>query len=147
MLLTIVMMVAAAVLSAVTGALVFGFSGFSGTVIFGITKAIILMCPIVFALISVGNCVLVYTRKSSYTIAIYLVGWIVWSLLLQIPAMLLPGMDWMIQLDLTSAAKLVSNYAVSGEGNIVITMVFSMVVIVVTNILGLIKYKATDFDF
>jgi len=145
--LTVLMLFGSAVFSIIIGAVVFGFGGFTGAVLLGTVKCIIMMLPILVSLIAAGHCVLAFTKKTSATIAFYLVGLIVWSLVLEIPAMLIPNMEWLLQLDFASSIKAAAQYAMNADVKILIPMLFSFVLIAGTYVLGVIRYKTTDFDF
>lgn len=145
--LTVLMLVGTAVINIIIGGIVFGFGGFTGTVLLGTLKGIIMMLPILIALIGTAHCVLAFTKKTSAAIAFYLVGLMVWSMVLQIPAMLIPGMRWLMELDFVSSVKVVGQYAMGADVKIMVPMIFAIILIAGTYVLGVIKYKATDFDF
>lgn len=145
--LTIVMLIGFLVLNVIIGGILFGFGGFSAALFLTIIKGFLLTMPILIAFITLGHCIVAFSKRTSYAIAIYLVGLIVWSLVLQIPAMLIPRLEWLMQLDLMSAPKLVAQYAVNGSASIAVPMIFSIILIVGTYVLGLARYKTTDFDF
>lgn len=145
--LTVLMMVGTSVINIIIGGIVFGFSGFTGTVLLGTVKSIIMMLPILISLIGTAHCVLAFTKKTSATIAFYLVGLTVWSLVLQIPALLMPKMGWLLQLDFSSSIKTAAQYAMNADVKIMVPMIFSFLLIAGTCVFGAIKYKATDFDF
>jgi len=145
--LTVLMLVCTSVINIIIGGIVFGFGGFTGIVLLGTVKNIILMLPILISLIGTAHCVLAFTKKTSTTIAFYLVGLTVWSLILQIPALLIPGMEWLLQLDFSSSIKMVGQYAMNADVKIMVPMIFSFLLIAGTYVFGMIKYKTTDFDF
>lgn len=153
LILTVLMLLSFIILSGVVGAAMFGFAGFSGALLVEIIGAIVRMLPILMAFICIGHCIIAFTKRSSYTIAIYLVGTMVWALILQVLAMLRPGMQWLMQLELMSAVGAVTGFsslngqiALSG-GQLIVPMVFSLILIVGSLAVGMNRYKRLDFDF
>ena len=148
-LLTMVSAVLYAVLTCLSGGLVFGFSGFSLALFGQVVKGLLFMMPIVAGLTALGYCLMVVLKKTSYTIAAYLVGMIVWTMVLQIFAMLIPGMNWLMQLDLMSALGIAAEVAAgtAASSSLMIPMIFSVVLLVGCTVFGIYRYKTTDFDF
>lgn len=145
--LTIVMLLSFSLFSMAIGGIVFGLDGFTSAVVFGAVKALLLMFPVLLALLSVGHCIMALTKKISATIAIYLVGLSFSGLIMQVPAMLFPKLEWVTELDLTGSITTVAQYAMDSKVKIMVPMVFSLILIVGTYIFGTIRYKTTDFDF
>jgi len=144
---TIAMLIGAGILAFIVGGILFGFGGFSAAVIVQVLKAMIFMLPILLAFIALGYCITALTKKTSYTIAIYFVTLLVWSVVIQLPAMLIPGMGWLMDLDLMNSLKTAAQYAGGADVSLAVPMVFSIILMIGSGVLGLIKYKTTDFDF
>lgn len=145
--LTVMMVIGLLIAAAVVGGVVFGFGGFSGALVLKMAKGAVMMLPILTAIIAVGYCIMTFMKKTSYTIAIFLVGLVVWSLILQIITSIKPEMEWIMQLNLMNTLDIVGEYLTKGDVKIMISMLFSLIILVGTYILGLIRYKNTDFDF
>jgi len=144
---TIAMLIGTGILAAIVGSVLFGFGGFSAALIVQVLKAIIFMLPILLAFIGLGYCITALTKKTSYTIAFYFVILLVWSIVIQVPAMLIPGMSWLMALDLMSSLKTAAQYAAGADVSLAVPMVFSIILLAASGVTGLIKYKTTDFDF
>lgn len=147
MLFTVLMLLGFLVLGGVIGGLFYGFGGFNSA--FCIKTSIILglQMPIYLAFICLGHFIMAFCKRSSYTIATYIVGLFVWTFVLQMLAMAIPGLGWIMRLDLMSAATVVTQYQTAVAADVVTPLIFSAIIIVVTMGLGSYKYKTTDFDF
>ena len=145
--LTLVMLICFVVFSVIAGGIMLGFGGFTGAVLMGVAKALLLMLPVMLAMIGVGYCVMTFTKKTSATIAVYLIGITVSGLAVQLPMVLFPKAEWISQLDLTSSIGTLAQYGIRAEGEIMVPLVFSAILIAGTYILGVVRYKTTDFDF
>lgn len=147
LILTVVMLVGFTIFGAVIGGILFGFGGFTAAVFMEIIKTSVLLLPVLGAVIALGYCIMAFVKKTSYTISIFLVGALVWSLILQVLAMLVPRWEWILQLDLMSAVKMIGQYAANADVSIMIPMVFSVILLVGSYVIGSLKYSRTDFDF
>lgn len=131
--------------STIAGGIAFGLGGYSLGMVFDLFKGLLLILPVMIAFI--GHCILAWTKRCSYTIVIYLVGLIVWAMITQIMAIIMPYLEWLTQLDLMSAMGQLITYQTLSFIQIIVLLVFSAILIVISLGLGIYKYKTTDFDF
>lgn len=147
LILTLISLIAFAVISMVTGTITFGFGGLGAGRMLMLVKGILLMLPMLAACVCVGHCIMAFTKRNSYTISIYLVGMLVWSMVLQGVAFLVPSLAWVLNMDLTGTMGRMLSYPQLSSTELLAPLVFSAVLIVGTTLLGGYKYSKTDFDF
>jgi ABC-type transport system involved in multi-copper enzyme maturation permease subunit len=145
--LTLLMLLVLALTLSLSGGLLYGFAGFTGDVIGKVLCTFLLQMPIYLALICLGHFLLVFTKKSSRTIAIYLIGLFALDAVLQIFLIIRPQWVWLANLDLVGALNRVAGYQVLPVKDIVMSLVFAGVVAIVTFMVGMLRYQTTDFDF
>jgi|GEM_PF-1178223 len=146
-LLTIVIVLVYIIGSVLIGSLFFGFGGL-GAAFWKQTLIIAaLQFPINLAFICLGHCIMAVSRKTSHTIAIYLVGLLVWSVILQLISMTIPGAQWLMNFDLMNAMTVMANYQSYTRADIIMPQVFSLAVIAASLGIGVYRYQKTDFDF
>lgn len=96
--------------SSVLGILLYGFGGFNLTFLFRILAQIILSMPLYLGMIAISYCLLVFTKKTSFTITAYMIG------LLFIPSFtyqiyeFFPNAKWLKLCDPLSAFSMLSRF-------------------------------------
>ena len=131
----------------VVGGAFFGFQGYTGANLLSVVTGITLMIPILLAFVAAGYCIVVFTKKTSATIAMYIIGVLVWGVIMQLAMLIFPAKQWISNLDLIGAIGRMMKYQTLTTSNILIPIGFGVAVIIVTMIIGLYKYQKTDFDF
>jgi len=98
------------VVSMLLGVILFGFKGFS-TLYFGrLLGQIVLSLPLFLGMIGIGYCLLVFTRRSSITIAAYIVGMLFFPSLTYSLYQIFPSAKWLQICDPLSAFSVVSRF-------------------------------------
>lgn len=98
------------VISLVTGSILFGFGGFSMTLLLEIILQILLSIPLYIGMIAIGNLILVFAKKTSITIATYLIGIIVFPSFTYQLYQLFPRSEWLKLCDPLSAFSMISRF-------------------------------------
>ena len=96
--------------SLVTGTILFGFGGFTLNFIVSIFLQILLSLPLYIGMIASGNCLLVFTKKTSITIASYLIGLIVFPSFTHQIYQLFPMAEWLKLCDPLSAFSMIARF-------------------------------------
>jgi len=133
-------------ISFVIGGISFGFQGYNAENILPMITGVALMIPMLLAFVSIGYCLVVFTKKTSATIATYIIGGITIGTVLQIAALMFPAKRWIPRLDLASSMGEMMKYQTLETLDIMIPMGIAVVLIILTTGIGLYKYKKTDFD-
>lgn len=131
------------VFSWLIGGVFFGFTGFSAEYFLQTLVGFLLMLPVHIGIISIGHCIVAFARKSSVTIAVYLIGLTLVSSFLQMASQL-RNLAWLLLLDVISAGHTLVYYWQSAPSDIIITVVFGLVAAVASTALGLARYNKTD---
>lgn len=128
----------------VLGGIILGFDGFSLAYFGRILITFLLQLPVYLAVVAVLHLMIAFTKKSSSTIAIFLVGYFTLLIVLQVITSYFPGLEWMILLDPLNAARIMAYR----EGVPMATMAFiagyNLVVAAVATLLGLFCFKKAD---
>lgn len=129
--------------SCLLGGLLHGLGGFSAEFFQHILITTLLLLPSQLGAICFGHMLVSFTKKSSSTIAIYLVGLTLLSVALQ-SLSIIPRLRWLMLLDWSSAGKLLAAYWTLSAGNIAIIVCSGLAVAALTTALGLAYYQKTD---
>lgn len=133
-------------ISFVIGGVAFGFQGYSVERFIPMITGVALMMPMLLAFVSIGYWLVVFTKKTTTTIATYIIGGIVVGTILQISAMLFPAKQWIPRVDLASAMSAMMKYQTLETLDIITPIGLAIALIILTTGMGLYKYKKTDFD-
>jgi len=134
-------------LNLIIGTLYFGIGGISGASLIQALTGTLLMVPTLLATIAMGHCIVALTKKVSSTIAIFLVGVLGWSTVIQMAAMMFPSKPWVISLDIVSMMGSMMKYSELATSSIVMQMILSFAILIGTTVVGMYTYRKTDFDF
>lgn len=88
----------------------FGFGGFTLTLIARILVQILLSTPLYIGMIAIGNGLLVFTKKTSITITTYLIGLIAFPSVTYQIYQLFPKAEWLTLCDPLSAFSMLSRF-------------------------------------
>jgi len=135
------------IISMIAGSIIFGFGGMGSGFFIQLFTGLLLQLPIYIAFISLGQFILIFTKKTSSTIAFYLVGLVIWTLVIDILAMLSSSLNWLMNLELMTALNTVADYPSAASSDIAVSLIFSAALIIASTIFGIFKYQRTDFDF
>lgn len=127
------------------GVLLFGFSGFSAQYFVRLAVVLLLLLPTQLGLIGLGHCIVAFTKKSSSTIAIFLIGLTVISIALQSLAMF-PELGWLSLLDWNSTGKLLATYWNMPAASIAFIVCTQLIIASVTTVLGVSRYRGSDLS-
>ena len=132
------------VFSWLSGGIAFGLGGFSWAYIQELLITILLQLPIYLSVIAVCHCLIAITRKSSITIAVFIVGLLALMIFLQYIAQTFPDYSWLLLLDPQSGAKLMANREMASTGDILFTAGYHLAVAVGATVLGSLFFRKVD---
>lgn len=98
------------IVSFIVGTLLFGFGGFSLTLLTRVLLQILLSIPLYVGMVAIGNVLLVFTKRTSITIATYLIGLIVFPSFTNQLFQLFPKAEWLKLCDPLSAFSVLSRF-------------------------------------
>lgn len=98
------------IVSFIVGTLLFGFGGFSLTLFIRVLLQILLSIPLYLGMVAIGNVLLVFTKRTSITIATYLIGLIVFPSFTNQLLQLFPKAEWLQLCDPLSAFSVLSRF-------------------------------------
>lgn len=98
------------IVSFIVGTLLFGFGGFSLTLFIRVLLQILLSIPLYLGMVAIGNGLLVFTKRTSITIATYLIGLIVFPSFTNQLLQLFPKAEWLQLCDPLSAFSVLSRF-------------------------------------
>ena len=133
-------------ISFVVGGISFGFQGYSAENLIPVITGVALMVPMLLAFVSIGYCIVVFTKKTSATIATYIIGGIVIGTILQIAALMFPAKQWIPRIDLASSMGAMVKYQTLETLDIITPIGLAIALIILTTGIGFYQYKKTDFD-
>ena len=142
--LCITMVLGMLAVSFLLGSVAFGFSGFTAAFFGNLSAALLLQLPIYLATITICHCLVSFTKKSSSTIAVFLVGYFVLDLILQLAVGIFHMPEWLMLLDAQSAGKLMAGYASAPKSYVVFVAVYYLGIATLTTLLGAVCYHKTD---
>ena len=126
------------------GSFAFGFSGFTAAFFGKLFTALLLQLPIYLAIITVCHCLVSFTKKSSSTIAVFLVGYFVLNLILQLAVGIFHMPDWLMLLDVQSAGKFVAAYDIMPKNYVIFAVAYNLGVTALATLLGAGYHQKTD---
>lgn len=127
-----------------SGGIVLGFSGFSWAYIQELLITILLQLPVYLSVIAICHCLIAVTRKSSATIAIFIVGLLAFMIFLQFIAQTYPDYSWVLLLEPQSGAKVMANRAMADTGDIIFVAVYNLALAAGATVLGSLFYRKVD---
>ena len=130
--------------SSLLGSVAFGFSGFTAAFLGKLLTTLLLQFPIYLATITVCHCLVSVTKKSSSTIAVFLVGYFILTLVLQLAVGIFHMPEWLMLLDAQSAGKLMAAYADVPKSYIVFVVANNLGITALAVLLGAMYYQKTD---
>lgn len=98
------------IVSFIVGTLLFGFGGFSLTLLTRVLLQILLSIPLYVGMVAIGNGLLVFTKRTSITIATYLIGLIVFPSFTNQLFQLFPKAEWLQLCDPLSVFSVLSRF-------------------------------------
>ena len=126
------------------GGIAFGFGGFS-TAYFGkVFTVLLLQLPIYLSYIAVGHFLVAVTKKSSTTIAIFLIGYFAVAIVLQTVAESDASREWMQLLDPTTSGQIMVSYEAMQIKDILFVVLYNIGIIGVTTLIGVTHYRKAD---
>lgn len=142
--LCLAMVLAGLVVSWILGGIAFGFTGFGAGYFAQILTILLLQLPIYLAFVAVFHCVTAFTKKSSTTIAICLIGFVAVAAILQALVVAVPSLDWLLMLEPQSAGKMMAMYDTVPLGNILFIVAYNLAITVAATLLGITCFRKTD---
>lgn len=130
--------------SSVLGILLYGFGGFNFSFILRMLAQIMLSMPLYLGMIAISYCLLVFTKKTSITITVYMVG------LLFIPSFtyqiyeLFPKAEWLKLCDPLSAFSMLSRFWEFPVGYVVMVLLVWMALDILILAVGMRRYAMAD---
>ena len=112
------------IVSFIVGTLLFGFGGFSLTLFIRVLLQILLSIPLYLGMVAIGNGLLVFTKRTSITIATYLIGLIVFPSFTNQLLQLFPKAEWLQLCDPLSAFSVLSRFWEFPFGVVVMILLF-----------------------
>ena len=131
------------VFSWIVGGFLFGMSGFTAEYLLQMLVTLLLLFPVQLGLIGFGHCVVAFTKKSSTTVAIFLVAPTLLSAAFQMLS-LLPTFSWLPLLDWNSVGSWLAAYWTMSGGEIFLAVGSGLAVAAVSTALGLAHYRKAD---
>lgn len=142
--LSVALILSMVVFSWLSGGIAFGFSGFSWAYVQEILLTILFQLPIYLSVISLCHFLIAITKKSSITIAVFIVGLLAFMLILQYVAQTFPDYSWLLLLDPQSGAKLMANRDMANSGDILFVAVYNLSFAAVATVLGSQIFRKVD---
>ena len=142
--LCLAMVIGTVIVSLILGAFAFGFSGITTAAVGKLLIVILLQLPIYLATITVCHCLASITKKSSMTIAFFLVGYFVLTLIVQLMVGAFSLPEWLMVIEPQSAGKFAASFETAPVKDIAILIAYYMGVSVIALLLGAGYYKKTD---
>lgn len=132
------------IVSCIAGVILFGFDGFSLTMISRILTQLILSIPLYIGMIAIGNGLLVFTKKTSITIASYLIGLIIFPSVTYQIYQLFPNAEWLKLCDPLSAFSLLSRFWEFPLMYVGMVLLFWIILDAIVLFLGMRVYSEAD---
>lgn len=130
--------------SLITGIVLFGFGGFSFSFILRILAQIILSIPLYLGMIVIGNALLVFSKKTSITIATYLIGLIAFPSVMYQINQLFPRAEWLKLCDPLSSFSMFSRFWEFPSIDIVLVLLFWIILDAIILFAGVRMYSCSD---
>lgn len=135
------------VVSILVGITLFGFGGFSFLYILQLLGQILLSLPLFAGLIGIGYCLLVFTKKSSITIAAYLVGLLIIPTLTHRLYQIFPSAEWLQICDPLSAFSVMSRFWEFNSFIVAMMLLTWLAVDAAVISIGMYRYEIEDVTF
>lgn len=130
--------------SAVAGIILFGFGGFTFGLLLRMMIQIVLSVPLYIGMIAIGYVLLVFSKKTSITIAAYLIGLIVFPSVTYQLYQLFPKAEWLKLCDPLSAFSMLSRYWEFPAVDVGLVLLFWIVLDGLILFLGMRMYAHSD---
>lgn len=130
--------------SAVAGIILFGFGGFTFGILLRMMIQIVLSFPLYIGMIAIGYVLLVFSKKTSITIAAYLIGMIVFPSVTYQLYQLLPRAEWLKLCDPLSSFSMMARFWDFPFLYVGLVLLFWMVLDGLILYLGLRSYSKSD---
>jgi len=130
--------------SVLVGIILFGSEGFSSLYILRLLGQVLLSLPLFAGMIGIGYCLLVYTKKSSITIAVYLVGIIILPSLTYQLYQIFPSAKWLQICDPLSAFSVVSRFWEFDSFIVAMMLLTWLAVDAAVISIGMYRYETAD---
>lgn len=136
--------VACLVVSMLLSVILFGLEGFSALYIMRFLGQIVLSLPLFLGMIGIGYCLLVFTKKSSVTIAAYIIGMLFAPSLTYKMYQIFPAAEWLQICDPLSAFSVVSRFWEFPPSMVALMLLTWLAVDAVVIAIGMQRYKTAD---
>ena len=136
--------IACIIFSWIAGLALFGFGGFNWEYFERLVYSILLLLPVYMGLVGFGNCIVAVTRKTSATIAVYLLSIVLLATVIQSITTVFPASGWLAFLDPVTACKTISAYWLQSAGYTVLMIFIWLAFAAITTIIGLLRYMKED---
>jgi ABC-type transport system involved in multi-copper enzyme maturation permease subunit len=140
----VMLFAAGLVVSWLIGSILFGFGGLNLSFIGRILLTALLQAPIYLGMICLIHFLISVTRKSSATIAGFLLFLLLFPSVVQLLTFLLPTFSWLEHLDLFSGLGTVASYATAAPIDIILPIVLGGLLAVASTAVGLLRYTKAD---
>lgn len=127
-----------------SGGIAFGLGGFSWAYVQEVLLTILLQLPVYLSIISICHCLIAITRKSSVTIAIFIVGLLAFMLILQYIAQTFPDYSWLLMLDPQNGGKLMANREMASTGDLIFVAAYNLGLAAAATLLGSAVFRKAD---
>lgn len=144
--LCIVIKVLSIITAFIIGALFIPDKGFSGEFLLTLLQSFFLQLPVYLSVISLSCCFIVFVKKSSVTIASYIMGLMIVSMLLQIIPTLLGGYEWLTLFDPTSAIGILVTPSSLTLPMMVLCIGFYIAVFLISMLVGVKRFQRADLN-
>lgn len=130
----------------VVGVIFIGTAGFTPGLFITLLYSFLLQIPIYLAVISFTFLMITFFKKNGATIATYILGLMVVSMLMQVIPSYKPGLDFFTLLDPTNAISLVVDPSSLTTGNLLIIVIFYSLFAILSILLGMLHFKKQDLN-
>ena len=142
--LCLVLVIGLIVACLILGSLAFGVTGMSAAAVGKLLISALLQLPICLATVSICHCLSALTKKSSSTIAIFMAGYFILVLILQLTTSVLTLPEWIMLIEPQSAGNLLASYDTVPMNEVILTAAYYLGVTAVTAVIGVTHYRKTD---
>lgn len=127
----------------VVGGIAFGALGFSAAYLLQTLVSLLLFLPGQLATICFLHCLIVFTRKSSSTIGIYIALCLGITTIVQLLT-LIPQLGWVSYFDWNSVGQQLINYSTTPLYGLVLVVCSGLLAAVITTLVGINHYRKAD---
>ena len=138
------MMAASQAFSILLGGVLFGFTGFSAAFFTRTLLVLALQIPICIGFISVCHFLVAITKKSSATIAAFIVGYIAVVVLLQSVSSYVPSLSWIMMMEPQTGGQIMAMYEAATPCEIITILLYHAAISGIAIVAGLLHYRKVD---